>query len=386
MPTQEEADNFSIHVLGAPPEMFGAPPASKSDGTNQQGPASGTANGPSTTSEPDKAPGWSLVNNPAFKKIVDDMVADSDAAIGVWSSQVGDGMFKFLPPDTQGQYNKDGADLKAAEGDFNAEWNKIVFNKGGDLNKLIATFNVFSLRADAIQRSNVRVGALIEINVAQQSQEVLNFLEQIRQPVMNGFEGSIKEAESALRKAEANVTKQEVKAALNLALSGATLLIDPAVAWGKIALGLGGIALHMGLDAGLGNPTATGWAAFCAGDQKDVLDGAISGYEHYSETFVIGKKSLGSAAAGITALLDAKEIDEALDQVIEANNKLDEALDLMDKLLQGELPLLPKLSVVAKTKQDLQQKISQALARGNDAAKDYSSIQKQIENAIAQGG
>src|SRR5260221_4817430 len=109
--------------------------------------------------------GASLVNDSNFERLIEAMEADATEADAEWKSNLSNVLFTFFAPEVLAQYEADGTDCEIARGTFNSEWNQIVLG-GGDPKKLLAAYDIYSLRIGALQRANERIQALIAIDFA----------------------------------------------------------------------------------------------------------------------------------------------------------------------------------------------------------------------------
>src|SRR5579871_3281754 len=79
-------------------------------GTNAASPATPAQASPGQPADGSDPPdqgdpsGASLVNDPGFQKLIEEMEADGDEAEQTWKSQVNDGVFGFFAPEVHAQY------------------------------------------------------------------------------------------------------------------------------------------------------------------------------------------------------------------------------------------------------------------------------------------
>ena len=62
---------------------------------------------------------------------------------------------------------------------FNSEWNQIVFGRG-DPKKVLAAYDIYSLRIGALQRANERIDALIAIDFAKLLAPLLEWVMRVK--------------------------------------------------------------------------------------------------------------------------------------------------------------------------------------------------------------
>jgi hypothetical protein len=337
-------------------------------------------------SQPDQpAPtGASLINDPTFEKLIEAMEADGEEADTQWKSQVNDGVFRFLAPEVQTKYNVDGTDCDKARGDFNLEWNKIVAGKG-DPKKLLAAYDIFSLQIGALQQANARVAALIAIDFVTMIAPFLAFVMKLKKfDLARQFKKRLEQLLTDLDKAESAVTKAEVKTGLNIVVSAITTIVAPEATLAKLLLAGGGMAAHIVIDRGLGEGTVTGTVVFVAGDSGDFVELSKDGKEAI-EKLKGGSKSIGVAAAAITAVLDVNDVFEGKEVVEKIKTEIEEIRKAYDDLMAGVLPLVPELIMLDKLIQSLPAVVNKAIAAGNDAAKNYDAIKQEIQKVILEG-
>jgi hypothetical protein len=335
-----------------------------------------------TQAPPAPWPGHDLVNDPDFEKLIEAMEADADEADKDWKSQVSDSVFDFLAPEQKTAYNQDGTQCEQARGDFNAEWNKIVFNRGGDPAKFLKAYDVFSLWIGALQRSNERVEALIQIGFDAKVGVFITFLRKWSQfCLVNRLTKRIEQLNKDLEAAEHAVTKAEIKTALNLVVSAVTLIVAPEAVLAKVALSAGGVAVHIAIDQTLGEGSATGTVVFVAGDSKEVIELSEHG-EEALEKLKLGGKRLGVAGAAITGVLDVKDVYEGKEKVEKVAKEIEDLEKALDNVVNGSGDLVPQLAAFDKVLQALRIAVAQAIARGNDAAVNYDAIKAEITKVL----
>lgn len=330
------------------------------------------------------APGASLVNNPQFEKLVEKMEADGEDADTDWKSQVNDRVFGFLAPEVHSEYVADGTDCEKARGEFITEWNKIEFGKG-DPKELLKAYELYSLKIGALQQANARVDALIAIDFAAMIAPLLQFVMKVKKiQLAEQFKKRLERLLADLDKAESAVTKAEVKTALNIAVSVVTTIVAPEATLAKVLLAGGGMTAHIVIDRSLGEGTVTGTVVFVGGDSGDFIELSHQGKEAI-EKLKGGSKSIGAAAAVVTAVLDVNDVYEGKELVEKIKKELEETQKGLDDLMAGVLPLLADFVMLDKLIQSLPAIVNKAIAAGNDAAKNYDAIKQEIQKVIQEG-
>jgi hypothetical protein len=109
--------------------------------------------------------GAALMKDKTFLNLLDKLDADAEEAEKQWKTQSSNSGLGVFPPDLVSQYKSDGAAMVKAQGNFNAEWNKVALGKG-DVKKLMSTYDIYSLAFGALVESNTQIEALLEVDAA----------------------------------------------------------------------------------------------------------------------------------------------------------------------------------------------------------------------------
>lgn len=328
--------------------------------------------------------GASLVNDWNFERLIEAMEADATEADGEWKSNLSNGLFTYLAPEVLAQYKAEGTDCENARGTFNSEWNQIVLG-GGDPKKLLAAYDIYSLRIGALQRANERIQALIAIDFAKLLAPLLAFVMRVKKfQLAQKFQLQLKRLMADLEAAESAVTDAKVKTALNIAVSAITTIVAPEATLAKLLLAGGGIVAHIVIDRSLGEGSVKGTVVFVAGDGGEFVELSKHGKEAI-EKLKGGSKSIGVAAAAITAVLDVKDIYEGKERVEEVKKSIEEVKKGYEELMAGVLPMIPEFIVLDRLIQSAPAVLNKALAAGDDAAKNYDAVKREIQAAIQEG-
>lgn len=349
-------------------------------------PAQGASRPADASGQPDQAAssGASLVKDPNFERLIEAMEADAEEADREWKSHLGDGVFTFLAPEIRTDYEADGTECEKARGVFNAEWNKIVLGRG-DAQKLLAAYDMYSLRIGGLQRANERIDSLIAIDFAKLLAPLLSFVMRVKKfQLAQKFQLQLKRLMAQLEEAESAVTKAEVKTALNIAVTVITTIVVPEATLVKVLLAGGGMVAHVVIDRSLGEGTVTGTVVFVAGDGGEFVELSEHGKEAI-EKLKGGSKTIGVAAGAITAALDIHEVYEGKEKVEKIAVTLEEVKKGYDELMAGVLPLLPEFIILDKLIKSAPAIVNKALAAGDSAAKNYDAMKREIQSAIQEG-
>ena len=95
-----------------------------------------------------------------------------------------------------------------------------------------------------------------------------------------------------------------------------------------------------------------------------------------------GSKSIGVAAAAVTAVLDVKDIYEGKERVEKVKKELEEVKKGYEELMAGVLPMIPEFIALDRLIQSVPGIMHRALAAGNEAAKNYDAVKQEIQAAI----
>ena len=330
-----------------------------------------------------KSDGASLVNNPDFKRLIEAMEADAEEADREWKSNLSNVLFTFLERKVLADYKADGTDCENARGTFNSEWNQIVLGRG-DPKKLLAAYDIYSLRIGALQRANERVQALIAIDFAKLLGPFLEWVMRAKKfDLAQKFERQLRRLKEDLEAAEKAVKHAKVKLGLNIAVTAITTIVAPEATLVKLLVAGGGMAAHIVIDRSLGEPTVIGTVVFVAGDGGEFVELSKHGKEAI-EKLKGGSKSIGAAAGAITAALDIHEIYEGKEHVEKLNKEIEDVKKGYDELMAGVLPMIPEFTMLEKLIQSVPAVLKKALAAGDDAAKSYDATKREIQAVIRE--
>jgi len=326
-----------------------------------------------------------LVNDPDFESLIEAMEADADEAHEEWKSNLSSRLFSYFAPEVLAQYKAEGIDCENARGTFNSEWNQMVVGCG-DAKKLLAAYDIFSLRIGALQRANERMQALIAIDFAKLFGPFLAWVMRVKKfQLAQKFERQLKRLMADLEAAKSAVTDAEVKTGLNIAVSAITTLIAPEATLAKLLLAGGGMVAHIVIDRSLGEGSVKGTVVFVAGDSGDFIELSKHGKEAI-EKLKGGSKTIGVAAAAVTAVLDVRDIYEGKERVEEVEKEIEEVKKGYEELMAGVLPMIPEFIELDRLLRLAPVVLNRALAAGDDAAKNYGAVKREIQAAILEGG
>ncbi|MEX0281754.1 MAG: hypothetical protein AB3N13_11285 [Arenibacterium sp.] len=258
-----------------------------------------------------------LVNNPAVQKYIEQIDNDAQDALDLADKVISSPTGKLYSSSTLSAYNADYKRLDKCWGDFNAAWNKVVFGKAKDGKQLIKTYTKFVLALEILEQSNIRHEAVMTSGlatvIAAMHAVVLKIIA-AKQKRLSKMEQELAAMQKLLIKAKKEVTEAEVQLALNVAVTAVTMCLGP-VGWGaRIGLALGGIAVHVAIDASLGPSSGSfeGTANTVAGESVELVDKLSKG----------SKKIAGGAAAVVTLGMDIGEIGQAKEIVKKIQKEL----------------------------------------------------------------
>ena len=330
------------------------------------------------------APGQSsLVTDPDFERLVEAMEEDADEARDEWESILGNGVFTYLEASLLAGYKVDGVDCQTARDTFVVEWNKIT-GGGGNPVKLLAAYDMFSLKLGGLQRANDRLEALIAIDFAKLLGPLLAFVLRVKKiQLAQEFQRLLARLMKDLEEAQSAVTNAKIKVGLNIVVTAITTIVAPEATLAKILLAGGGMVAHIVIDRGLGEGSTTGTVVFVAGDGGEFVELSKHGQEAI-EKLKGGSKTIGVVAGAVTTYLDVKEVYEGKEKVEKVKRDFDEVKKGYDELMAGVLPLLPDFIALDRLIKTMPALLNKALAAGNDAAKNYDAMKREIQRAIQE--
>jgi hypothetical protein len=277
-----------------------------------------------------------------------------------------------FPPDLVSQYKSDGAAMVKAQGNFNAEWNKVALGKG-DVKKLMSTYDIYSLAFGALVESNTQIEALLEVDAAGKAAAWLILLGGLAKFTLGRqLHERMMALKAALEKAEGEVSDAKWKRDLNVALSVVTLVIAPEEGIGEVIVAAGSIGAHSIIDEALGKGSGKGKVVFIVGDGVALIPKASAA----------AKKFTGVAATFITAKFDQDEVNEAQEVVDGLRPLFQDAVKACDDFINGIMPYDAKLRQLDAGLKALSAAINQALTRSSDAAKTYVAIKNAIKKVM----
>jgi hypothetical protein len=261
-----------------------------------------------------------VMNSPAVQKYlaaIDDATNDGLKEHKSTLSSMG----SDYPSNYTNEYKKDARALEDAQGDFNAAANALTLGKVKDAKKAIAAYNKFVLTLGVLEEQNIRFGAYIESDFAQQCLTLIAVSIAVLEKARKDFESLQKkllDLQAMIKQAEKQVTQAEVQMALNLLLDGISLILPEF----RLATSLGAAAAQLAasvlIDAALGpgKPSAEGVVNTMLGDVTTVQKAMPS--------------KLAKVTSGATAVVTLKmDIDEVL-QAAKLVEKIQDAAARLD--------------------------------------------------------
>src|SRR6185437_13113434 len=115
----------------------------------------------------------------------------------------------------------------------------------------------------------------------------------------------------------------------------------PEATLAKLLLSGGGMVAHIAIDHSLGEPTVTTTTIAVVGDSGDFIELSKHGKEAI-EKLKGGSKTIGVAAAAITAVLDVRDIYEGKERVEEVEKEIEVVKKGYEELMAGVLPMIPE--------------------------------------------
>lgn len=305
-----------------------------------------------------------LIENPSVQKYI--ATIDGDAEIALKEKEATIAGMDDYPDKYRSEYKRDAKALDDAWGDFNAEWNTIVFGKAKDGKAAMSAYKKYVITLGILEQQNVRFGAYVDADAAYQATFLITammaYVETLKKRIRD-VQDELKELDKVLRKVNRLLDQAEIQRAANLAINSLTLMLTfiPGIGTGaSFAISIGSSAVGMILDEALG-PNKT--------DLPDWINTSVGLAGDYPKLFKPKYSKFISAGTALYDLYDdTDEVGEAKAMVEKAKKKIkdtEKALDQLNKLL---VQYSEKLPVMHKA---LKASIKEAAA----AAKTYKSAE-----------
>lgn len=305
-----------------------------------------------------------LVESPIVQKYIEQIDADAQVALDTADANLS-AMGGAYPSGSVSAYKARRAALDKAWGNFNGEWNAIVFGKAKDGKAAMVAYRDYVVVLTALEADNVMWSAYLEAKFAEFASAFIAFLIELLKTIRTRFAALQKELEELLKllkKARKEVKEAEAQRIIDLAITAVSLCI-PAVGLGAgLAIAAGTFTLQMVVDASLGpgNPGVLGTVNNAAGDTISLVPKIKP---HFAKT--------GSALSGVlTFKLDSDEIADAK-KIVAAIRERIKAVDKTMKTLE------PFVANGAAKLEKLQQGFAKSLEVARSKAKAYKSAEAQ---------
>ncbi len=302
-----------------------------------------------------------LIESPVVQKYIEQIDADAQVALDEADENLG-GMGDF-PSSSISEYRAHRASLDSAWGDFNAEWNYVVFGKAKDGSAAMNAYQAYVIELEVLEQDNVVFGAFVEANVAKFTAAFLAFAIEVIKAIQKRFSELLKqlqELQQLLQKAKKDVKGAEAQRVINVAITAVSLCI-PAVGLGAgIAIAVTTFTVQMVVDASLGpgSPGAIGTLNTAAGD-------VVGLPKSIKPPFA---KLAGAASGLVTLKMDTDEIDDA--------KKIVQKVQAQVKSVQSTMKTLePWVANSAVQLEKLQAAFQKALEQAQAKAKAFKSAQ-----------
>lgn len=247
-----------------------------------------------------------MTNSPAVQKAVLQIENDAEKALATMKSNLSSATLKELSSGFTSAYKADAGRMDKAQGNFNREWNLVVFGKSKTTKKLIPAYEKFVISLCLLEEQNNQFTALADSQVAKISIGLIGLITEMRKGIAKRFvavEAELKQLKKDLEKAQKEVTEAKWQAGINVALTAVTLALGPAGLGARIALGVGSFAAHTLVDAALGpsKGSVVGTVNTAAGEVASAT----------SKLKPAAQKLAGAASGLVTLGLDIGEIQDA---------------------------------------------------------------------------
>ena len=304
-----------------------------------------------------------IIENPVVQKYIEQMDSDAEDALDEMKANLSE--MSDYPSHYLSEYRGDGDALDDAWGEFNGEWNKVVFGKAKDGKAAMAAYRRYVLTLCILEEQNVRFGAYVEADVAHFASVFLLFMIEFTKHLRKRFKelyDDLKELEALLKKAKREVKEAQAQRAINVAITVVGLCI-PAVGLGAgIGIAIATITVSTVVDASLGpgKPSVIGTLNTTAGATVGLPKQVKPKWAKF-----------GGAASGLYTLkMDTDEIGDAekIVKAVQAKMKtIEKTMKTLERFLVGDAAKLAKM----------QDAFEKALKTAKSEEKKYKSAERQ---------
>jgi hypothetical protein len=303
-----------------------------------------------------------LVESKAVQKYINGIDEDAEIALGEFKATLAE--MDEYPNSYLSEYKKDAAALDKAWGDFNSEWNKIALKRAKDGKAALAAYKKYVLTLCVLEEQNVRFGAYITADAANQVGWLLTVVVatlQRAKAAAKALIDELKELMQLLKKAQKEVKEAELQRAIGIALTVVGIMLPELGAIATITIGVASITVSVVLDASLGpgKPSIPG----------GVVQGVSTGLGMPKILSSSGGKLAGAMGGIYGFQSDSDEVAEAEKIVVaiqEKARKAEASLNNMIAFLGDDVEKIRKAQAAADA----------ALREATAAAKRYTSAEK----------
>jgi hypothetical protein len=322
-----------------------------------------------------------VVELPEFQRLLTDLDEDAETAEKEVDSFLANANLKWLPSDIRAEATKDRERVRKADALFHAELEKVAAEKG-DHDRLMKTYDAYSLTVGALQQRSAYLQALSDARVLQFANGLAAFLIALTKSTQSSAEKLQKEFEtldSDLAKAKKQLKEAEAQAIINGVISVVSLFLPHVRLATSLVIGAGKIGANAIIDEVLGPRGASGSHSA----QHSLFEIAENYKElrHLEQDWTKAQKGFIKGAAGLFTLMsDLDEIDMAKKIVSTLTQKMSSVEQRLVRLLQNLKPMVAQMPGLHKALSETKKKLTDARFRKSDAKVTYERLRKLLEN------
>jgi len=323
-----------------------------------------------------------VVELPEFQRLLTDLDEDAETAENEVNSFLADNDLKWIPADLRAEAVRDRDRVKKADSLFHAELTKVA-QEQGDHQRLLKTYDAYSLTVGALQQRSAHLRALSDARVTQFAAALVAFLIALTKNTQTSAENLQKELEalaSDLAKAKKQLKEAEAQAIINGVISVVSLFLPHVRLATSLVIGAGKIGANAVIDELLGPRGASGSHSA----QHSLFEIA----ENYKELrnlepdWTKAQKGFLKGAAGLFTLMsDLDEIDLAKKIIGTLTTKMNSVEQRLGRLLQNLKPMMAQLPGLYRTMAETKKKLADARLRAGDAKATYHRLRDILEQA-----
>lgn len=248
---------------------------------------------------------------------------DDDAEEAIQAAERLGGQLGGYPSSAAAGLRRLAGALGSAQGDFNAEVNRVTFGRASDGRAVLRAYRSYIVALVRCEAETGRLNAFVEADFANVVAGVIAMGVAYQRTLRRDLEAALRDLErwqAELTAARRSLRDSEAQRGINAALAGISLLISltPQGRAATIVISVGGMVVQTALDVYLGTPPDALGVANTALGNLSSLPNAIRPN--------IVRNSLGRFSTGVTALIglhfDTNEVDDARRRVADVATEM----------------------------------------------------------------